>query len=131
MTYKNHKNILPKKLLPDNALLVIIREALFIGVKYQQVAESVAEKLQTCDFKKKQYLKLIKSLNLRVEYSYVLNDWFKHLKNFIIQHHTKYSYVLNDWFKHLSYSDVLKCVHKINCHYKFNDLPRAWLGLPK
>src|SRR5512134_524849 len=52
--------ILSKKLLPDDALLVIIRETLFIiEVKYQQVAGSVDEKLQTCDFKRKQYLKLV------------------------------------------------------------------------
>ena len=72
------KKIISKKLLPDDALLVIVRETLFIiEVKYQQVAGSVDEKLQTCDFKRKQYLKLVQSLELKVEYVYVLNDWFK------------------------------------------------------
>jgi len=65
-------------LLPDDALLVIVRETLFIiEVKYQQVEGSVDEKLQTCDFKCKQYLKLVGSLGLKVEYVYVLNDWFR------------------------------------------------------
>jgi len=103
------KKIISKKLLPDNALLVIVRETLFIiEVKYQQVAGSVDEKLQTCDFKRKQYLKLVQSLELKVEYVYVLNDWFKDP----------------------SYKDVLDYINSVNCHYKFNELPLAWLGLP-
>ena len=105
----NWKSLLSKKLLPDDALLVIVRETLFIiEVKYQQVAGSVDEKLQTCDFKRKQYLKLVASLELKVEYVYVLNDWFKKPE----------------------YKDVLDYIHSVNCHYKFNELPLAWLGLP-
>lgn len=103
------QNILSKKLLPDDALLVIVRETLFIiEVKYQQVVGSVDEKLQTSDFKRKQYLKLVSSLGLKVEYVYVLNDWFKNPE----------------------YRDVLDYIHSVNCHYKFNELPLAWLGLP-
>ena len=105
----NWKSLLSKKLLPDDALLVIVRETLFIiEVKYQQVAGSVDEKLQTCDFKRKQYLKLVSPLELKVEYVYVLNDWFKKLE----------------------YKDVLDYIHSVNCHYRFNELPMAWLGLP-
>ena len=105
----NWKKIISKKLLPDDALLVIVRETLFIiEVKFQQVAGSVDEKLQTCDFKRKQYLKLVQSLGLKVEYVYVLNDWFKDP----------------------SYKDVLEYINSVNCHYKFNQLPLAWLGLP-
>lgn len=103
------KKLLSKKLLPDDALLVIVRETLFIiEVKYQQVAGSVDEKLQTCDFKRKQYLKLVAPLGLKVEYVYVLSDWFKKPE----------------------YRDVLDYIHSVNCHYKFNELPMAWLGLP-
>jgi site-specific DNA-methyltransferase (adenine-specific) len=104
------KSILSKKLLPDDALLVIVRETLFIiEVKYQQVEGSVDEKLQTCDFKRKQYLKLVTPLGLRVEYVYVLSDWFKVPK----------------------YKDVLDYIQSVNCHYKFDSLPLAWLGLPE
>ena len=104
------KPILSKKLLPDDALLVIVRETLFIiEVKYQQVEGSVDEKLQTCDFKRKQYLKLVTPLGLKVEYVYVLNDWFKVPK----------------------YKDVLDYIQSVNCHYKFGSLPLAWLGLPE
>jgi hypothetical protein len=103
-----HK-MLSKKLLPDDAMLVIVRETLFIiEVKYQQVAGSVDEKLQTCDFKRKQYLKLVAPLGLKVEYVYVLNNWFKKPE----------------------YKDVLDYIHSVNCHYRFNELPLAWLGLP-
>jgi hypothetical protein len=70
--------VLSKELLPYDALLVIVREILFIiEVKHQQVAEYVYRKLQTCDFKRKQYLKLVAPLGLKVEYVYVLSDWFK------------------------------------------------------
>jgi hypothetical protein len=105
----NWKNFLSCKLIPDNAILVIIRETLFIiEVKFQKVEGSVDEKLQTCDFKRKQYAKIVKPLGLKVEYVYVLNDWFKKTK----------------------YRDVLDYIESMNCHYKFNELPLAWLGLP-
>lgn len=103
------KKIISKKLLPDDALLVIDRKKIFIiEVKYQQVAGSVDEKLQTCDFKRKQYVKLVSPLGLKVEYVYVLNDWFKKPE----------------------YKDVLEYIQNVNCHYKFNELPLSWLGLP-
>lgn len=98
-----------KLLLPDDALLVIVRETLFmIEVKYQQVEGSVDEKLQTCDFKRKQYLKLVVDLGLKVEYVYVLSEWFRDPR----------------------YRDVLAYINSVNCHYKFESLPLAWLGLP-
>ncbi len=104
------KSLISKKILPDDALLVIVRETLFIiEVKSQQVAGSVDEKLQTCDFKRKQYLKLVSSLGIRVEYVYVLSNWFKDQR----------------------YKDVLDYIHSVNCHYRFNKLPLAWLGLPE
>lgn len=103
------RSILSKKLLPDDALLVIVRETLFvIEVKFQQTPGSVDEKLQTCDFKRKQYVKLTHSMNLKVEYVYVLNDWFKDPK----------------------YKDTLDYIHSVNCHYRFNEIPLSWLGLP-
>ena len=103
------KERISSQLLPDDAILVICRDTLFIiEVKYQQGGGSVDEKLQTCDFKRKQYLKLVGDLGLRVEYVYVLHDWFKKPK----------------------YKDVLDYIHSVNCHYMFNKLPLEWLGLP-
>lgn len=104
------KALLSKRLVPDDALLVLVRETLFIiEVKYQQSTGLVDEKLQTCDFKRKQYLKMVHALGIKVEYVYVLNDWFKQP----------------------CYHDVLEYIHSVNCHYKFNELPLSWLGLPK
>ena len=103
------EKLISRKLLPDDSILVIVRETLFIiEVKFQGVEGSVDEKLQTCDFKRKQYMKLISPLGLKVEYVYVLSDWFKDPK----------------------YKDTLDYIHSVNCHYKFNELPLAWLGLP-
>jgi len=103
------KKHLSKQLLPDNGLFVIVRDTLFIiEIKFQQVAGSVDEKLQTCDFKRKQYSKLVHSLGWKVEYVYVLNDWFR-----------------EDCYK-----DTLDYIHSMNCHYMFNEIPLKWLGLP-
>jgi len=101
--------IISRRLIPDDALLVIVRDTLFIiEVKFQQTEGSVDEKLQTCDFKRKQYQRLVTPLGLRVEYVYVLSDWFKQAR----------------------YRDVLEYIQSVNCHYKFNELPLSWLGLP-
>ena len=100
---------LSKRLEPDNGLFVIVRDTLFIiEIKFQKVAGSVDEKLQTCDFKRKKYNKLVHSLNWRVEYIYVLNDWFKKPM----------------------YKDTLDYIHSVGCHYLFNTIPLKWLGLP-
>ena len=107
---KKKKKYLSKRLLPDTALLIIVRDTLFIiEIKYQEVAGSVDEKLQTCDFKRKQYQKLVKSLNYKVEFVYVLNK---------------------DWFGKSEYKDVLEYICSMNCHYVFDEIPLKWLGLP-
>ncbi len=92
------------------ARLFLENKTLFIiEIKFQNGTGSTDEKLQTCDFKRKQYVKLVHQIGLKVEYVYVLNDWFKQLK----------------------YKDVLDYIHQVGCHYKFNELPLAWLGLPE
>lgn len=101
--------LISKKLLPDDALYVIHNNTLFvIEVKFQKVAGSVDEKLQTCDFKKKQYKKLMSQLNIDVEYVYVLSDWFRKPE----------------------YKDVLDYIISVGCHYYFEYLPLQKLGLP-
>jgi hypothetical protein len=103
------KSVISKKLLPDDALYIIANNTLFIiEIKCQKVAGSVDEKLQTCDFKKKQYKKLMSLLNIEVEYIYILNDWFKQP----------------------GYKDVLDYIISVNCQYYFNYLPLQKLGLP-
>lgn len=102
----NYKKIISKKLLPDEAIL--IGKTLFIvEMKFQYVAGSVDEKLQTCDFKRKQYVKLVEPIGLKVEYIYVLNDWFKKEE----------------------YRDVLAYIESVGCHYYFNEIPLKVISL--
>lgn len=103
------KKLLSKRLLPDDALYVILNNVLYIiEIKFQQVGGSVDEKLQTCDFKKKQYKKLMSQLNIDVEYIYIFNDWFKAS----------------------GYKDSLDYIISVGCHYYFDYLPLAKIGLP-
>ena len=105
----DYKKIISKRLLPDEALYVVVNNTLFvIEMKYQEVGGSVDEKLQTCDFKKKQYRKLMAPLNIEVEYIYILNDWFRNPV----------------------YKDTLDYVISMGCHYYFQYLPLQKLGLP-
>jgi hypothetical protein len=105
----DYKTILSKKLLPDEAIYVITNNTLYvIEVKFQKVAGSVDEKLQTCDFKRKQYAKLMAPLNIEVEYIYILSDWFRAP----------------------AYKDVLDYIISVGCQYYFKYLPLQKLGLP-
>jgi hypothetical protein len=106
----DYKKIVSKRLLPDDAIFVIANNTLFIiEIKYQTIAGSTDEKLQTCDFKIKQYRKLLATLNIEIQYIYILNDWFKKPE----------------------YKDVLDYIISINgCSYYFNYLPLHKIGLP-
>ena len=98
-----------KKLLPDDSIFVLLNNILYIiECKHQEVAGSVDEKLQTCDFKKKQYKKLMSPANIDVEYIYLLDDWFRDPK----------------------YKDVLDYIHSVGCDYYFEYIPLTRLGLP-
>ncbi len=92
-----HKYI-SKQLLPDDSIYVIINNTLYIiECKHQQVAGSVDEKLQTCDFKKKEYQKLMAPANIKVQYMYLLDNWFRDPK----------------------YKDVLDYIISVGCQYYF------------
>lgn len=105
----DYKKIISKRLFPDEAIYVLVNNTLYIiEMKFQKVAGSVDEKLQTCDFKRKQYTKLMSQINVEVEYVYILNDWFKKPE----------------------YKDVLDYVISVGCHYYFNYLPLQKIGLP-
>lgn len=103
----DYKEILSKRLLPDGALLV--DKTLFIvEKKYQAASGSVDEKLQTCDFKKKQYQKLLNPLNIQVEYYFLLNDWFERKE----------------------YRDVFAYIESVGCKYFIDEIPLKELNLP-
>ncbi len=103
-----HKYI-SKQLLPDDSIYVIINNTLYIiECKHQQVKGSVDEKLQTCDFKKKEYQKLMAPANIKVQYMYLLDNWFRDPK----------------------YKDVLDYIISVGCQYYFEYIPLVELGLP-
>jgi len=103
------EKIISKKLLPDDSIFVVVKNILYIiECKFQHVAGSVDEKLQTCDFKKKQYKKLLSQINIDVEYIYLLSDWFKKPE----------------------YKDVLDYIISVGCSYYFNYIPLDKLNLP-
>lgn len=105
----NWKVLISKQLLPDDSIFVIVNNTVYIiECKFQQVEGSVDEKLQTCDFKKKQYKKLLSKANIEVEYMYLLSDWFRHKK----------------------YKDVLDYIQSVQCHYFFEYIPLYKFGLP-
>lgn len=101
--------IVSKRLFPDDSIYVIVNNTMFIiEKKFQKKPGSVDEKLQTCDFKKKQYQKLLFQLNMEVEYIYLLDNWFKHP----------------------SYKDVLDYIISVRCGYYFEYIPLHKFGLP-
>ena len=103
------KKHLSKRLLPDNCIYVITNNTInIIEVKHQKVGGSVDEKLQTCDFKKKQYIKLFSELNYKVEYMYILSDWFRQE----------------------CYKDTRDYIISVGCSYYYNYIPLHELGLP-
>lgn len=103
------KKIISYKLLPDDSIYVLVNNTLFIiECKYQECGGSVDEKLQTCDFKKKQYQKLFAPANFEVEYIYLLSNWFRKDK----------------------YKDVLDYIINVGCHYYFGYIPLQKFGLP-
>lgn len=105
----NYKDFISKKLLPDEAIYIERTKTIFIiEKKFQIVAGSVDEKLQTCAFKKRQYSKLFSPLNIRVEYLYIFNNWFSQPK----------------------YKDELDFILENKCYYFFNEIPLTFLDLP-
>lgn len=118
--HKIYKNLLPKyhidykkrasaKLLPDEAILILKDNTLFIiEKKIQHGGGSVDEKLQTCDFKKKKYTRLLKGTGIKIKFAYVLNDWFNKPQK----------------------KDTFDYIKSRRCYYFFKRLPLEFLGLP-
>jgi hypothetical protein len=103
--HSNFQDLLSKKLYPDEAILNTHNKTIYIiEKKYQQVAGSADEKLQTCHFKKKQYERLVARLGYKVEYYYLLNDWFRDK----------------------SYIDVLQYIEDCECRYFFNRIDQIY-----
>ncbi len=105
----DHHTLLSKRLMPDEALYVIVKNTMFIiEMKFQETPGSVDEKLQTADFKKKQYEKLLAPLKIKVEFIYLLGDWFLAKK----------------------YADSLDYIKSVGCDYYFKEVPISRFSLP-
>lgn len=106
-----------KQLLPDEVLYVFEKKTIYIiEKKFQNGAGSVDEKLQTCDFKLKQYKKLIafankkNNTNNKVEYLYILGG----------------KYFLDPKIKE-KLKDVFQYITDQNCKYYFENIPLSEL----
>lgn len=105
----NYKDFISKKYLPDEAVFVPEQNTLYvIEMKFQNVGGSVDEKLQTCDFKRKIYIKLLSKLKINVEYMFVLSDYFDKP----------------------SFDDVFRYIKEVGCDYFFDELPFSALKFP-
>lgn len=89
-------------------------EALFLGdtvyiveKKWQEVKGSVDEKILGCDFRRKQYERVLAPLGYKVKFAFLFNDWFKDPK----------------------YKDRLDYVEEKKCYYFFNEIPLEFFGL--
>lgn len=103
----NGDDILSKKLLPDGFIINYNNHTIYIiEKKFQKIAGSVDEKLQTCAFKKRQYTRLFDKVRFNIEYVYVFNDWFKSDK----------------------YKDTLSYINEEGCHYFFYEISSDFLG---
>jgi hypothetical protein len=103
------KDFVSAQLKPDDSIYVIKDNTFFIiEAKSQKIKGSTDEKLQTCDFKKKQWMKIVSRLNWKVEYIYILSSWFKHKR----------------------YNDVLNYIQSVGCKYYFDYIDLKQLGLP-
>ena len=104
----NYKLFNSVKWLPDECFVNYkTQTAYIIEKKFQNSDGSVDEKLATCDFKRREYLKLFSQLGYRVEYIFVFSDWFMDRK----------------------YKDVLEYINDVGCHYYFNEIPLSCIGL--
>ncbi len=98
----DEKELLSKKLLPDGVLVNLTSNEVFIiEKKFQEGAGSVDEKLQTCDFKLKQYQKLLEGT----------------------QYTGHFIFLLNGFFEKRVYDDVKSYIGSVGCQYFINELP--------
>lgn len=105
----NWRERVSAKLLPDEAFYAAHTRVLtVVEKKWQQVAGSVDEKLQTSGFKMRQYRRLFEGTGIEVRYQYVLNDWFSASR----------------------YLDVLEYIRESGADYHFSVVPLESLGLP-
>mgnify|MGYP001073156323 CR=1 FL=1 len=98
-----------KRWIPDEAILVLSNDTMYIiEMKFQTVGGSVDEKLQTCDFKKKTYQKLLSGLGVTGSSPRAPSSWFRKKE----------------------YKDTLDYIESVGCRYFFKEVPLSYLDLP-
>lgn len=104
----DYQTINSKKWLPDEAFINEAQKTVhIIEKKFQNVSGSVDEKLPNCHFKKLEYEKLCRPIGYRVEFLYVLSEWFRAP----------------------IYRDTLDYIQAMGCTYFYNEIPLEVLGL--
>ena len=74
----NEYDYISKRLLPDECFInEKTKTAYIVEKKFQKNPGSVDEKLQTVDFKMKQYRKLFNAAGYKLQFIYVCNEWFQ------------------------------------------------------
>lgn len=107
------QKIISKQLMPDDCYFSFVTGTLtIIEKKTQSGAGSVDEKLQTADFKLKTYQNLTAGVKIDG----------KPIK-------VKFCYLLDRWFEKQCYSDVLKYIESVGCHYFFGSVPISYLEI--
>lgn len=102
------REILSKLLLPDTAVINHKTKQVFIvEKKFQERSGSVDEKLQTGDFKLRQYRRLLE----KTEYE------------------GHFLFLLNGWFERNEYDDVKKYIKDVDCDYFLETLPFEKIGM--
>lgn len=102
------KNRVSARLFPDEAIYSLGSKKLtVIEKKWQQGSGSTDEKLQTSGFKLRQYNRLVDGLGVKVQFVYLLGDWFAHPR----------------------YADVLSYIRESGADYHFKSVPLELLDL--
>ncbi|MCX6728570.1 MAG: hypothetical protein NTV39_02275 [Candidatus Saccharibacteria bacterium] len=106
----NYLDYISKQYRPDEAIYVPEQNTIYIiEMKFQNSNGSVDEKLQTCDFKRKMYQKVLSKLHINVEYTYLLSSYFDVDR----------------------YRDAFEYMQSVGCDHYFNELPLSWLKFPE
>ena len=97
-----------KKYLPDSVIVNNENRTVYVvEKKFQEGSGSVDEKLQTCEFKKKIYQKLIT----------------------LTGYETNYYYLLNEWYNQDQYNDVKEYILSVGCKFFINEIPLEEFGI--
>tara|TARA_Y100001958_G_C21229291_1_gene554867 strand:- start:1090 stop:1638 length:549 start_codon:yes stop_codon:yes gene_type:complete len=104
----NWKERVSKKYLPDGVFINFKTNVLYvIEKKFQETSGSVDEKLQTCDFKRKTFEKIAGDIFNKVNYYYLLNDYFMDPQ----------------------YDDVKAYIESVGCKYFIEEISLNELGI--